>query len=324
MKQNRVFYAVTVTGLDSYPSLRDELTELVIENYECSGIQDYSIDEKRVDEILGERAYSGGDVPLEVVDEVTGEAQAQEGTTLIFFFDKEGSEIESQNCFEKLKITYPNLLIVREEKQVDDWDAEWRKHYERIHVSDELEIVPEWELVEKKDNEIYIYPGQGFGTGGHETTFLCLKLFLEIKRESLRGKTCLDFGCGSGILGIAGIRKAQMYVDFCDIDTSALDNTLQNIELNLDDAEKNGHSLVLRDRFVPTGPYELVFANILKPVLISEKPTIIEKLSPSGFLILSGLLNEQVDDIVDYYKDYKLLKRESKGDWSALLLQAQG
>lgn len=324
MNQNNVFYAITVTGLDLFPMLRDELTELVLENFECSGIQDYSIDEKRVDEILGERAYSGGDVPPEVVDEVTGEAQMQEGTTLIFFFDKEGANEESLKCLETLRSAYPKLLIMREEKIVDDWDAEWRKHYKRIYVSDELEIVPEWELKEKNENEIYIYPGQGFGTGGHETTFLCLKLFLQINRKALNGQTCLDFGCGSGILGIAAIRKAKMFVDFCDIDKSALENTLQNIELNLDEDEKNGHGLILRDRFLPTGPYDLVFANILKPVLISEKPVMVNKLKPNGYLILSGLLNEQVDDIINFYREYKLLKRESKGDWSALLLQGQG
>lgn len=321
MKSN-VFFVVTVTGLDKESEVfREQLTSFVFDHFECSGVQDYSIDEKRVDEILGERAYSGGDVPDEVVDEVTGQAQADEGSTLIFFFDQDMAQDEAARCHQSLLEKYPKLGITKEEKKVEDWDAQWRLHYKPIHVSSELSIIPEWEMPEaKKDNEVYIYPGQGFGTGGHETTFLCLKLFLDIEKVELEGKSCLDFGCGSGILGIAAIKLRKMYLDFCDIDKSALENTLQNIELNLNSKQQDGHRLVIRDRFQSEGPYHLVFANILKPVLISEKPVMIEQLVKGGYLIISGLLNEQVEEVIRHYQEFKVLKTLSKGDWSAALL----
>lgn len=321
MKTN-FFFVVTVTGLDKETdSLREELTSFVFDHFQCSGVQDYSIDEKRVDEILGERAYSGGDVPDEVVDEVTGQAQSDEGSTLIFFFDQDSAENEAERCHQSLQKKYSNLGITKEEKKVEDWDAQWRLHYKPIHVSSELSIIPEWEMSEtKKDNEVYIYPGQGFGTGGHETTFLCLKLFLEIESVQLEEKNCLDFGCGSGILGIAAIKLRKMYVDFCDIDKSALENTLQNIQLNLNQEQQNGHRLVIRERFKSQGPYQLVFANILKPVLISEKPVMIEQLAKGGHLIISGLLNEQVEEVIQKYQEFSVIKIVSKGDWSAALL----
>lgn len=320
--KNKVYFVVTVTGLDQEIGfLREELSAFVLNDFECSGVQDYSIDEKRVDEILGERAYSGGDIPGEVVDEVTGQAQSEEGSTLIFFFDQDSAESEASRCYKSLLGKYPNLGITKEQKNVEDWDAQWRLHYKPIHVSSELSIIPEWEMPEtKKDSEVYIYPGQGFGTGGHETTFLCLKLFLEIESAKLVGKNCLDFGCGSGILGITAIKLREMYLDFCDIDKSALENTLQNIELNLDKAQQDGHRLVIRERFKSEGPYQLVFANILKPVLISEKPVMIEQLVDGGFLIISGLLNEQVEEVVKNYQEFTVLKVLTQGDWSAVLL----
>lgn len=322
VKNNKVFYVVIVNGLDQYPEKREELTAYVFEHFECSGVQDYSIDEKRVDEILGERAYSGGDVPLEVVDEVSMEAQGQEGASLIFFFDAEDAYIESELCHEALVEKYSELEISRQEKDVEDWDAKWRDHYKSIQVTNELTIVPEWEKGDERlSNEVYIYPGQGFGTGGHETTFLCLKLFMTLDNSIFVGKNCLDFGCGSGILGIVAIKKSKMYVDFCDIDRSALENTLQNINLNLTENEQNGHRLVLRDRFSPEQEYSLVFANILKPVLISEKDVMTKNLMSGGYLIISGLLNEQVDDVLSFYSDFKVIEVSSKGDWSAVLLQ---
>src|SRR5690606_13881372 len=94
----------------------------------------------------------------------------------------------------------------------------------------EFRVVPSWEKGGDETGNLYIYPGMGFGTGGHETTFLCLKLY---KKYVIETKLCLDFGCGSGILGLATfLFNKNNAVDLFDIDESALENSKQNIELN--------------------------------------------------------------------------------------------
>ena len=261
--ENNHFFVVTI-GAPQIP-IR-ELIERATSLFNCSGIEEFSLDEPMVDEILGDRAYSGGDLPLAVLDEVD-EACSK---SYKFYFDKQNCEKdveEFQNYLASQGVTVSKV----ERKKVEDWNEKWRESYRPIEVSSELIIIPSWEKVENRESEIYIYPGMGFGTGGHETTYLCLKHFEDIRKNLQAGGLCLDFGCGSGILGIAAIKKLKMAVDFCDIDKNALDNCVQNLELNFEDKDLGGQRLVIRDRFKAEKKYQLVFANILENILIDEK-----------------------------------------------------
>jgi ribosomal protein L11 methyltransferase len=160
----------------------------------------------------------------------------------------------------------------------------------------------------------------GFGTGTHETTYLCLNLFDKISDQLKPGSHCLDFGCGSGILGIAALKIKRMPVLFCDIDKNALDNCVQNLVLNFEGENLEGSKLVIRERYHPS-EYDLVFANILEHVLIMEKEIILASLKGNGFLIVSGLLNHQVETIVSHYSFLEKVAVVSKNDWSAILFK---
>jgi ribosomal protein L11 methyltransferase len=149
---------------------------------------------------------------------------------------------------------------------------------------------------------------------------LCLKLFDKISPELNSKMNCLDFGCGSGILGIGALKIKKMPTVFCDIDKDALDNCVQNLMLNLEGEDLSGTSLVIRDRY-KTEKFNLVFANILLHVLILEKQIILESLAVKGYLIVSGLLNPQVEKIVEEYSSLELVQVLSKGDWSAILFR---
>lgn len=164
----------------------------------------------------------------------------------------------------------------------------------------------------------------GFGTGSHETTFLCLKLLFETS-FNFKGVTCMDFGCGSGILGLA-LRKIQKdsFVDLYDIDQGALDNCKQNVDLN--EVSETGIRYQLpehKQEFLKS--YDIVFANILKNVLEFESDCILSLLNPKGSLIVSGLLNGQQEDIIDLYtKKLETLEYKKilvQGDWVALLFE---
>ena len=213
-----------------------------------------------------------------------------------------------------------------EECETQDWNAEWKKHYSPIKVNEHLEIVPSWMTDYQSDiqEKIFIYPGMGFGTGSHETTYLCLKLFTEeVKEKNI--SSLLDFGSGSGILGLAALKFfPDAQIDFYDIDLEANKNCFQNAELNhLQD--KSFRLLLPEVREALKSEYDVVFANILESILILEKEALISYTKNGGYLILSGLLKHQLDGIVNTYTNLgmTLTRRLEKGDWGALLFRKQ-
>jgi ribosomal protein L11 methyltransferase len=322
--ENRKFNFVLVQYSRNNIEVSSLINAYALDEFECDGIEEFALEEARVDEILGERAYSGGDIPESLIDEIQAATIDQDSITYKYFFYENSYEENAARFVFFLKDNYPELPLFTAQKDFEDWNAEWKKFYTPIIVSDRLEIIPEW-LIETRDTspaqKVFIYPGMGFGTGTHETTYLCLCLFDKICDNLLAKSECLDFGCGSGILGIAALKTKKMPTLFCDIDKSALDNCVQNLVLNFDGENLQGSQLVIRERLSQGKKYQLVFANILEHVLLIEKETLIESLEQKGYLIVSGLLNHQVDNIVREYSSLKKIDVLTKNDWSAILFQ---
>jgi ribosomal protein L11 methyltransferase len=313
------FWVVT---LFHYQPTKDQWSVLeneVINEFQAVGIEEFSLDEPQVDEILGERSYSGGDLPQEVLDEVEFKVLNAPGHYRFFFSDHKNA-----NDF----LSYVKKACLCEsqmdEIKTQDWNAEWKKHYGPIRVSDNLEIIPSWQKDYKSlaQEQIYIYPGMGFGTGSHETTYLCLKLFTEDVLSSPIN-TALDFGSGSGILGLTVFNFfPEARVDFYDIDPEANKNCYQNALIN--ELENSSFRLLLpevRDQL--NNKYDLVFANILESILSQEKESLINHTKENGFLILSGLLRPQMNGIIDLFsgENLELVKTLEKGDWGAILFK---
>lgn len=314
------YYQVKASGPAGSMRKLEEESQL---SFGCDGVEEFSLDEAEVDAILGDRAYSGGDIPLSVIDEVDACKTEGGDLTFNFYFYHDNARERAQSFVSYLEsLSSINFSLSEEEWQ--DWNKEWRKHYKTLVISPNLRIIPEWERKEDDgEGSVYIYPGMGFGTGGHETTFLCLSALEKLINVDYPIESCLDFGCGSGILGVATIERTDAVVDFCDIDKSALQNTLQNLELNFGEEQLQGHSLVIRDRFVLQRTYDLVFANILQHILIEELETIGGAVRNGGYLILSGLLNNQVEKVITAYKKTGLKLEEilTRGEWSAVLMR---
>ncbi len=321
--ENKKFNFVLIQYSRDNVQFSDGINAYALEDFGCDGIEEFSLEEARVDEILGERAYSGGDIPESLIDEVQAATVDQDSFTYKYFFYQNNFESNSSEFIFFIKENYSELPLFTAQKNFEDWNAEWKKFYTPIIVSERLEIIPEW-LMESRAHssakKIYIYPGMGFGTGTHETTFLCLSLFDKITDQLRPGARCLDFGCGSGILGITALKILKMPTLFCDIDKSALDNCVQNLVLNFEGEILDGSKLVIRERYT-TEKHDLVFANILEHVLILEKEVILESLEKNGFLIVSGLLNHQVETIVGHYNMLEKIAVVSKNDWSAILFK---
>ena len=292
----------------------EELDSLALRDFGSCGKLEFDIEEAEIDRILGKEAYCGGDIPGPILTKLQKELHKDK--RIKYYWQDKKSAKGFQEKLQKIGLDFEV-----EDKVDQDWNKYWRQGFKTIMVTKNLKVVPSWEKENDERNSIYIYPGMGFGTGNHETTFLCLKLFEEIKKELTRDSLCLDFGCGSGILGIAALKTKEMLVDFIDIDSNALDNCVVNLKENEFTKYREGHGVILRDRFSIDKKYDLVFANILENILEEEKEVLLSSLAKGGFLIVSGLLSEQEDNIRNSYNSLIYLKTLKKGDWIAILFK---
>lgn len=190
-----------------------------------------------------------------------------------------------------------------------DWEREWMTHYQPIECANDLWIVPKWLTPPNpKATNIIMDPGLAFGTGYHATTRLCLDWLSESAAlGNLKDKVIIDYGCGSGILGIAALLLGAKHVYAVDIDPQAVLATKQNAERN---QVESSLTSCLPDEFQKLCqnenilPVDMVVANILAKPLITLAPYFATLLKNQGEIVLSGLIKEQVDDVKDAYSPF--------------------
>lgn len=163
---------------------------------------------------------------------------------------------------------------------------------------------------------VHVDPGRSFGSGSHAST----RLVLAVLQDELRGgERVLDVGSGSGVLGVAACRLGAASVVGIDIDAAAVAATLEN-------AARNGVGAAVTASTTPIaaveGTFDVVLANIGARVLREHAGAIRERVAPGGLLVLAGLLDEQVDDVVGAYVGARLLERRSEDGWTAAVLRA--
>lgn len=205
-----------------------------------------------------------------------------------------------------------------------NWMEAWKKNYHPIPIGERLIIVPAWLEAQNKERiPIRIDPGMAFGTGTHPTTQLCLEL---LEKYSPAGGEVIDLGCGSGILAIAALKLGAGRALAVDIDQSAVEATLSNARINdIQSGLLTGQGSVdelLAGRFA-FRQSPLVLANILANVLIRLLAEGLDGLiSPGGFLIMSGILAEQVESVrqAAEAKGLRYMEQRQMGDWVALVV----
>jgi len=226
-----------------------------------------------------------------------------------------------------------------EAQEEQDWNATWKAAFTGIEVDAGLRVLPPWheDVQERKLDEqlrlspqcqqaiMVINPGAGFGTGTHETTQLCLRVLRGL--GSLEGKTILDFGSGSGILGIAAAMQGASRVFCVEIDPMANDNARENAALNgvsdrIQFLEKIPAEI--RGENAGGGQADILIANILRPILLKFAPEIKACLKPRAELVLSGLIESDLDPVIRAYQeggaDFQV-ERLEKNEWRALWLR---
>ena len=229
------------------------------------------------------------------------------------------SETDTKSIDEQLSVALPGALTKRWQQLEDkDWSQEWKQHFQPLKCGDRLWICPSW-IAQPDPNGVNLSldPGLAFGTGSHPTTHLCLRW---LDQQDLSGKTVIDYGCGSGILGIAALLLGAKQV-------IAVDNDPQALLASRDNAQRNN---IAADRLktylpedLPANLYaEVMVANILAAPLISLAPKLCAMTKPKGLLCLAGLLESQITAVsAPYSQQFRFFSPSIESEWAQLSAQ---
>ncbi|ARD44660.1 50S ribosomal protein L11 methyltransferase [Colwellia sp. PAMC 21821] len=191
-----------------------------------------------------------------------------------------------------------NMAYKLEQLEDKDWEREWMDNFHPMKFGQRLWVCPSWrEVPDPSAVNVMLDPGLAFGTGTHPTTALCLTW---LDGLDLEGKTVVDFGCGSGILSLAALKLGAKKVIGIDIDPQALQASLENAKRN--QCEDRLELFLPKDQ--PEFKADVVVANILAGPLRELAPVIIEYVASKGVLALSGVLEEQAEQLQTIYGEF--------------------
>jgi ribosomal protein L11 methyltransferase len=209
-----------------------------------------------------------------------------------------------------------------------DWINNWKQYFHQFTIDDVL-IIPSWEEIEPANEGkqvIHIDPGTAFGTGGHETTQLCIRA---IKKYVKEDDIILDVGCGSGILGLMALKFGASYVVGTDLDPCAIVATNENMEVN--DIKNDEYEVmignIIDDKAVKDtvgyDKYDVVVANILAEVLDGLTPEIVPHLKRNGIYITSGIIEGKEGVVTRACENAGLtvIGINKQGEWMSVIAQ---
>jgi ribosomal protein L11 methyltransferase len=223
-----------------------------------------------------------------------------------------------------------------------DWANNWKKYFKSFHVGDKLIIKPSWEEIspsEEKKVVLEIDPASSFGTGQHHTTKMCLEALDRIFSDSVNGVdvadtsatvsggknaaeiNILDLGCGSGILGIAAILLGAKTATAVDIQENSIKIAKENFDKNNIPRAKFSCICgnVIENPELVSGKFDVIVANIVADVLIGMSEFFPAKLKQGGILIISGIIEDRVNDVKTAMQtNFKLEKERNSDDWYCL------
>ena len=210
------------------------------------------------------------------------------------------------------KNKYSNLVISTFKDR--DWVKSYQKDFTPMQFGKKLWILPSWgeRKFNSEDVIVKMDPGMAFGSGTHETTSLCLEY---LEGHHPKNYHVIDYGCGSGILGIAAILLGAKSALAIDNDYQSIKTTNENAILNSVD-----HKLLTQDGNEKIDiKADLLIANIFSEVLLKLRQKFIDIVKPNGKVVLSGILDNQVKKILNAYKkDFIFVNHYKKNEWFLL------
>lgn len=196
-----------------------------------------------------------------------------------------------------------------------NWNVLWESNFHPVVVGDFCGIRASFHPpMQGLRFELVINPKMAFGTGHHETTWMVLDL---LQHLDLQGKKVLDYGCGTGVLGILASKLGARHVDAVDIEEESFLNTKENCQINgVENLEVFQGTL----ESVPAGRYDLILANINRNVILDSLASLSQKLKPQAALIVSGFVKEDENLMENALlaNGFALLRTNHKNNWLAM------
>lgn len=233
---------------------------------------------------------------------------------------KEIKAADTENVFGRLETDFSSI---REE----DWANNWKQYFKPLKIGNKLLIKPSWEDYKADGDEriiLEIDPASSFGTGQHHTTRLCLEL---LENSIEKGDELLDMGCGSGILSIGAMLLGAENAVAVDIEENAVASAIENAAKNNIPEDKYiaycGNVLsdnALADKI--DKKYDIITANIVADVLIAMGSLFDRYLKENGILIISGIIEERMDEVINAVENcgFTKLEQNIKEGWAAVKL----
>ena len=193
------------------------------------------------------------------------------------------------------------------------WEAAWLYDYEPVEIGENIVVYPDWKEPPEDTSKTYILvdPSIAFGCGNHETTKMCLSWLEEHISKDI---TVLDYGCGTGVLAIGAVKLGAKYAEGIDIDPNSIESSIKNAQTNAV-ADNTHFSDTVSDK-----KFDLLVANIFSNVLISLVDVMLEKVKVGGKIALSGIIENQVEEVQNVFKERGIVFSEPKqmGQWFLL------
>ncbi|HYV31587.1 MAG TPA: 50S ribosomal protein L11 methyltransferase, partial [Candidatus Binatia bacterium] len=202
----------------------------------------------------------------------------------------------------------------------EDWAESWKRHFRPITIASALLVKPSWSKRRGRRGQavVTLDPGLSFGTGQHPTTRFCLEQ-LVARRIPDRAQSFLDMGTGSGILAIAAVKLGYRRVEAFDLDPDAVRVARANSRQNGVAGKLNVRRQDLTRLPARMPQFEVVCANLLFDLLLTQKRRIVARVKPNGFLVLAGVLSSQFATLCQQYEGtgLKLVSRRKENEWES-------
>jgi len=274
------------------------------------------IDEPYQDLLVGQMALLG----------FSGFVQEEKFLKCFILSNKWTSTIRTkfQTTLERFKCEFPAVDLSFTIKTIheENWNKTWEKRTGIVEVTQKIIIKPSWKKLPKHYHDkivLHVDPKMSFGTGHHETTRLSLSLLEQFLQPNMK---VLDFGCGTGVLGIACAKLGAKSVIAVDNDPWAIENTRENIK-------RNNVQRQMTVRFgsisaIPRSKYDLIVANIDFRTISRFLKTIISRSRKGGTIILSGILTSDMPALLPLFEKNLLVpvKLNNENEWTAVVLRA--
>jgi ribosomal protein L11 methyltransferase len=232
-----------------------------------------------------------------IYEPMPGEVIYWTNTIVVGLFDAEHPMAEVISQLQNVSFFKNGLEYKIEQLEDKDWEREWMDNFHPLKFGQRLWVCPSWrDIPDPTAVNVMLDPGLAFGTGTHPTTALCMHWLDQVIQPD---QTVVDFGCGSGILGIAALKLGAKRVIGIDIDPQAIEASGKNAQRN----NVAGQIELYLPQDQPSLEADVVVANILAGPLADLKPIISAYVKPGGLLALSGILTSQAHSVMAAYAD---------------------